>query len=73
MTEHPTAVWTAQQIVEAFPDDTAPTYLLRDRDAIYGEAFTRCVNGMGIREVLTAPRAPGRTPSRSGSSARSAA
>jgi putative transposase len=34
VTEHPTAVWTAQQVVEAFPDDTAPRWLLRDRDAI---------------------------------------
>jgi hypothetical protein len=37
ITEHPTAEWTAQQIIEAFPDDTAPRWLLRDRDAIYGE------------------------------------
>jgi putative transposase len=35
VTEHPTAEWTAQQIIEAFPDDTAPHYLLRDRDSIY--------------------------------------
>jgi hypothetical protein len=34
ITEHPTAAWTAQQIIEAFPDDTAPRWLLRDRDAI---------------------------------------
>jgi len=34
ITEHPTAAWTAQQIVDAFPDDTAPRWLLRDRDAI---------------------------------------
>jgi hypothetical protein len=39
VTEHPTAQWTAQQIVEAFPWDTAPRYLLRDRDSIYGAAF----------------------------------
>jgi len=32
---HPTAQWTAQQIVKAFPLDTAPRYLLRDRDCIY--------------------------------------
>ena len=37
VTEHPTAAWTAQQIVEAFPDDSAPAYLLRDRDPVYGE------------------------------------
>ena len=36
ITEHPTAQWTAQQIVEAFPWETAPRYLLRDRDGIYG-------------------------------------
>lgn len=39
ITEHPTAVWTAQQLIDAFPDDTAPRWLLRDRDAIYGEVF----------------------------------
>jgi putative transposase len=55
VTEHPTAAWTAQQIVEAFPDDTASSYLLRDRDTIYGHAFRHRVKGMGIREVLTAP------------------
>ena len=37
VTEHPTAAWTAQQIVDAFPDDSAPSYLLRDRDQVYGE------------------------------------
>jgi len=39
ITEHPTAAWTAQQVIDAFPHDTAPRWLLRDRDAIYGEAF----------------------------------
>jgi len=39
VTEHPTAAWTAQQIVEAFPEDQAPGYLIRDRDGIYGEYF----------------------------------
>jgi hypothetical protein len=39
ITEYPTAAWTAQQVVDAFPDDTAPTWLLRDRDPIYGAAF----------------------------------
>jgi putative transposase len=36
ITGHPTAAWTAQQLVEAFPWETAPRHLLRDRDAIYG-------------------------------------
>jgi hypothetical protein len=41
VTDHPTAAWAAQQLVESFPDETAPTYLLRDRDAIYGDVFVR--------------------------------
>ena len=61
-TEHPSAAWTAQQIVEAFPDDTAPAYLLRDRDTIYGHAFRHRVKGMQIREILTAPRSPWQNP-----------
>jgi putative transposase len=65
VTEHPTAAWTAQQIVAAFPDDSAPSYLLRDRDQVYGEQFRRRVKGMRIEEVLTAPHSPGRIRSRS--------
>jgi putative transposase len=41
VTEHPTAVWAAQQIVVAFPDDSAPKYMVRDRDGIYGEHFRK--------------------------------
>jgi putative transposase len=62
VTDHPTAAWAAQQLIEAFPDDSVPTYLLRDRDRIYGEAFLRRVQAMGIREVLIAPRAPWQNP-----------
>ena len=51
VTEHPTAAWTAQQVVDAFPDDTAPRWLHRDRDSIYGDVFRRRVAGMGIAEV----------------------
>src|SRR2546425_1005447 len=58
VTDHPTAAWVAQQIVETFPDDTAPKYLLRDRDTIYGEVFQRRLTHMGIRQVLIAPHAP---------------
>ncbi len=56
VTEHPTAAWTAQQILEAFPEETAPRYLIRDRDQIYGEGFRNGLRDMGITEVLTAPR-----------------
>jgi len=62
VTDHPTAAWTVQQLVESFPEETAPKYLLRDRDAIYGDVFARRVKGMGIREVLIAPRAPWQNP-----------
>jgi len=62
VTEHPTASWTAQPIVDAFPNDTAPSYLLRDRDTIYGHAFRQRVNGMQIREGLPAAQRPGQSP-----------
>lgn len=58
VTAHPTAEWTARQIAEAFPWDSAPRYLLHDRDSIYGAAFHQQVGEMGILEVLTAPRSP---------------
>src|SRR2546428_5961761 len=62
VTEHPTAHWTAQQIVDTFPDDSAPSYLLRDRDSVYGHVFRQRVKGMGIGEVLTAPHCPWQNP-----------
>lgn len=62
VTEHPTTEWTAQQIVEAFPWDGAPDYLLRDRDRTYGATFRRRVHGLGIKEVLTAARSPWQNP-----------
>ncbi len=58
VTEHPTALWTGQQMVEAFPDDTAPSYLLRDRDKIYGNDFRERIRGMRMEEVLSAPASP---------------
>jgi len=58
VTAHPTAEWTAQQMLEAFPYDTAPEYLLRDRDRIYGQEFCKQVEVMNIKEVLSAPRSP---------------
>jgi hypothetical protein len=58
VTEHPTARWTAQQIVEACPFDTLPKYLLRDRDSIYGEYFQFRLKNMGINQVKSAPQSP---------------
>ena len=50
--------WTAQQILEAFPFDTSPKYLLRDRHGIYGQGFRKQLEVMNIDEVLSAPRSP---------------
>jgi transposase InsO family protein len=61
-TEHPTAQWIAQQIVEAFPFDEAPRFLLRDRDAIYGAHFQQRVRNMGIEAVVIAPQSPWQNP-----------
>ena len=62
MTPCPTAKLTAQQVIEAFPWDTAPKYLLRDRDGIYGTIFRQRLENMGIKEVITAPRSPWQNP-----------
>jgi putative transposase len=62
VTEHPTAAWAAQQIVDALPNDSAPAYLLRDRDQVYDQQFRHRVKRMGIEEVLTAPHSPWQNP-----------
>ena len=58
VTTHPTAEWTAQQVREAFPWDSSPRYLLRDRDKIFGKEFVDQVRAQGIKQVLSAPRSP---------------
>ena len=58
VTQNPTQVWLARQINEAFPWDTAPRYLLRDRDTSYGQVFRNRLEAMAIEEVVTAPRSP---------------
>ena len=62
VTTHPTARWTAQQVVEAFPYDEAPRFLVRDRDGIYGVDFRERVRHMGVEEVVTAARSPWQNP-----------
>ena len=62
VTAHPTAERAAQQVVEALPWDSAPRYLLRDRDSIYGAEFRHRVRNMGIEEVLIAARSPWQSP-----------
>ena len=62
VTGHTTAQWTAQQLVETYPFDSGPRYLLRDRDTIYGEKVQRWIRSLGIEEVVTAPRSPWQNP-----------
>jgi hypothetical protein len=62
LTDHPTAEWTAAQLMQAFPGDTAPRHLLRDRDRIYGDAIRTQAADMAISEVVTAPRFPWQSP-----------
>src|SRR6266481_534536 len=62
VTDSPTAAWTAQQVVEAFPHDSAPRFLIRDRDRIFGGQFRRRVKAIGLAEVLTTPRSPWQNP-----------
>ena len=58
VTAHPTAEWIARQVTEAFPWDEAPDYLIRDRDASYGQVVAKRLAAMGIRDHPTAPRSP---------------
>jgi len=62
VTAHPTAPWIKQQITEAFPWDTAPGYLIRDRDSAYGKIVSARIEALGIEEVVTAPRSPWQNP-----------
>ena len=66
VTRHPTAEWLAQQIVEAFPWETAPTYLVRDNDGAYGPVFTRRVRAMGTETDQYHRDRRGRTRMRNG-------
>jgi transposase InsO family protein len=61
VTEHPTAAWTARQILEAFPGEV-PRLLLHDRDGIYGWEFNRMVDALKIHQIRSAPRSPWQNP-----------
>jgi putative transposase len=56
LTTSPTAAWVARQLRGALPFETAPGYLIRDRDGIYGAEVRRCLASLGVAEVVTAPR-----------------
>jgi hypothetical protein len=58
VTAHPTTAWVARQITEAFPWDTAPSYLVRDRDAVYGQVVKQRLRALAIRDRPTVLRSP---------------
>jgi putative transposase len=62
VTPYPIARWTAQQVVEAFPFDEAPRFLIRDHDGIYGQDFRERIQHLGIEEVIIAYRSPWQSP-----------
>lgn len=62
VTEHPTAVWTARQLLQSCGLDDQPRFLIRDRDATFGEAFQRQVRALQIEDVPTAPKSPWQNP-----------
>ncbi len=62
VTEHLSALWAGRQLIQAFPWNTAPRYLIRDQDGIYGNDFNRAVHALGIEQVLIAPRSPWQNP-----------
>jgi len=57
-TAHPSAEWISRQLTEAFGWEEGPCYLVRDRDSVYGEVFTRHLRARGIRHRPTAARSP---------------
>ena len=58
VTEHPTADWTGRQLIEACGLEEAPRHLIRDRDQVYGERFSRQAKTLDIQEAVIAPRSP---------------
>jgi transposase InsO family protein len=58
VTNSPTAEWIARQITEAFPWESAPRYLIRDRDRVFGSVVFKRMRAMGIRDKPIAPRSP---------------
>jgi hypothetical protein len=62
VTEHPTAAWTANQLVQTFYDQKTPRCLIRDRDGIYGLTFQAQMKALEIQEVVIPPHSPWQSP-----------
>jgi hypothetical protein len=58
VTRNPTAEWTSLQLIQAFPFDTAPRFLIQDRDSIFGPMVIESLDFLDIEQIVTAPRSP---------------
>ena len=58
VTSNPTADWTSLQLIQAYPFDTSPRYLIRDRDSIYDQQVVDTLNMLGIKQVVISRRSP---------------
>jgi len=58
VTTNPTADWTSLQLIQAFPFNSAPRYLIRDRDGIYGNQVVDTLKILGINQVIASRRPP---------------
>lgn len=61
ITEHPTAEWSGEQMIEAFAEGDAKRYLIRDRNSMYGHEFRGRVQSLGMKGVVSAQRSPWQT------------
>jgi putative transposase len=57
-TKYPTGRWVSQQIREAFPYDSAPHYLIHDRDSIFSSEVVETVKNLGTKSVRTSFQSP---------------
>ena len=62
VTAHPTSMWISQQLVEAFPYEEAPRFLIRDGDKKYGDAVVRRIVSLGIDDTPTSAGSPWENP-----------
>ncbi len=58
VTRHPTSAWVSQQLREAFPYDTAPKYLIHDRDSIFNTEAVETMKVIGLKSVRTTFKSP---------------
>ncbi len=54
VTAHPTSTWVVQQLREAFPEDTAPRFLIYDNDSIFSDRVSETIKNNGIEPQRTA-------------------